>query len=331
MSDLILILPLFVFVIIGIFLAWRFRRTATRSKPVVTLTGFALSLTLTVLLIGALCFHFWYLHRPVPTPLHVLLFRGVTYIREIRTDPRPMVIHVLLIDLTAHGIRFLVTPGQPVGEYDLPARTTSQFLSEFGLQLAINGGGFHPWHSLRTWDYYPHVGDGVTIEGFASSKGHVYSTSDPDLPTLYISADNHASFERPGESPYNAISALFFIVKQSQWSQPSAKMYQDYEGLHPRTVIGLDKDAHTLILIVVDGRQPNYSEGATLEEMAAIAIKYGADVAVNQDGGGSSAMMMQSTQNTPELLNSPIDSYIPGRERAIGNHLGIFALPPDAP
>lgn len=327
MSDLILIVPTIVMLLIAILLVRRVRRTKAGLVHTLAICASSLVVVIAVLLTLSLGYRFWYFHRPQPAAVRQTLFEGVTYIRDVRTEPRPMVIHVLLIDLSTPGIGFLVTPGQPVEDFDIPARTTSQFLREYGVQLAINGGGFHPWRSVMLWDYYPHVGDGVTIEGFASSKGLVYSTSEPDFPTLYLSADNKASFGKPIGAVYNAISALFYIVKDGKWTRPSDTFYQAYGALNPRTVIALDKAAHTLILIVVDGRQPNYSEGASLEDMADIAIQYGADVAVNQDGGGSSAMVMEGSSNSPVLLNSPIDNYIPGRERALGNHLGIFARP----
>lgn len=76
---------------------------------------------------------------------------------------------------------------------------------------------------------------------------------------------------------------------------------------------------------VVDGRQPNYSEGVTLEELALLLREYGAHDAMNLDGGGSTTLVMEGDNGQPVLLNSPIDSRIPGRERAVANHLGIFA------
>src|SRR5258708_4767187 len=115
------------------------------------------------------------------------------------------------------------------------------------------------------------------------------------------------------------------ILGEGKWvglDQSSFKVVSDPE---PRTVYALDRNAHTLILIVVDGRQPNYSEGATLLELAEIATRYGAYSAMQQDGGGSSTLVEQGASGQPMVLNSPIDAFIPGRERAIGNHLGIFA------
>src|SRR5260221_140333 len=41
---------------------------------------------------------------------------------------------------------------------------------------------------------------------------------------------------------------------------------------HPRTAAGVTADGRTLILAVVDGRQKNYSAGATLPELADVMI-----------------------------------------------------------
>ena len=53
-------------------------------------------------------------------------------------------------------------------------------------------------------------------------------------------------------------------------------------------------------------------------------IDQGAHMAMSMDGGGSSTMVIEGDDGLPEILNSPIDNYIPGRERPVGNHLGIY-------
>ena len=101
----------------------------------------------------------------------------------------------------------------------------------------------------------------------------------------------------------------------------------DTDFPQPRTAVGLDKRNSKLIIVVIDGRQPGYSEGATLEELAQLMINLGAYTAMNLDGGGSSTMVMEDENQNPKVLNSPINNQIPGRERVVGNHLGIFARP----
>src|SRR3972149_7292020 len=52
------------------------------------------------------------------------LFQGVTYQRIVKNDPRPLVIHVVTIDLKADGIKTLVTAGDP-GPGPAPAAPTT--------------------------------------------------------------------------------------------------------------------------------------------------------------------------------------------------------------
>ena len=76
---------------------------------------------------------------------------------------------------------------------------------------------------------------------------------------------------------------------------------------------------------MIDGRQPGYSEGVSLGELADLMIEYGADHAINLDGGGSSTLVVEGTDGTARILNSPIHGRIPGRERPVANQLGIYA------
>src|SRR5690349_8243654 len=93
--------------------------------------------------------------RPAPVPMQLKLFDGVTYRRIIHVVPRPMVIHVVTIDTKSKSIRFLVTPPDSQSAKPLDARTTTQFLDEYGVQLAVNGDRFFPWWSHSPADYYP--------------------------------------------------------------------------------------------------------------------------------------------------------------------------------
>src|SRR3954464_12734381 len=79
----------------------------------------------TLLLVLVAAYWVWYFHRPQPAPTRRELAPGIVYVREARTEPRPVVIHRVEIDLTTPGLEFLVTPVQPTGNYDLPARKTS--------------------------------------------------------------------------------------------------------------------------------------------------------------------------------------------------------------
>jgi len=76
--------------------------------------------------------------------------------------------------------------------------------------------------------------------------------------------------------------------------------------------------------MVVDGRQEGYSEGVTFPELAELLISYGVYTGVNIDGGGSSTMIIKGVDGDARILNSPIDQNVPGNERAVANHLGLY-------
>src|SRR3990172_6482623 len=80
----------------------------------------------------------YYIIRPLPVPKEETLREGVEYQRMVRLTPRPMMIHVITINLRTSGLRFMVTPpDDPDSEKPLKARTTSQFLEEFDLDIAV--------------------------------------------------------------------------------------------------------------------------------------------------------------------------------------------------
>ncbi|HEX2905849.1 MAG TPA: phosphodiester glycosidase family protein [Phototrophicaceae bacterium] len=311
----------------GLFLAvFRLQQIKRRAKRKITrlvLTGNSLLLGIIAIFLGSsVVYQFWYTHRPVPTASQQTLFEGVTYKRDVRTVPRPLVIHVIEIDLTNDGVHFFVTPGAIGQEHPLQARTTSQFLQEFDLQIAINGDFFVPWWSNGIFNYYPHDGDPVSISGLASSEGITYSPNAANHPTLFISQQNEAQFTATDSAVFNAISGNLIFIESGKPIIPGGDYHRD---LHPRTAIALNQDGTKLLLIVVDGRQPNYSEGVSMFELAEIALGYNGYTALNLDGGGSTTLVMEGENGQPILLNSPIDQRIPGRERPVANHLGLYA------
>jgi hypothetical protein len=261
--------------------------------------------------------------RPAPIPLKRTLYEGVIYRRVVQLTPRPMIAHVIVIDTKVSNIALLVTPPDSDGELPLKARTTSQFLDEFGVQIAINGDGFDPWWSNGPADYYPHVGDSVVPLGLTASRGKIYTEGVPkDVgtePTFFISRSNGLSFNKRPDRIFQAISGDRMLLQQGQISADLEAGEPD-----PRTAVGLNKNGRYLFLVVVDGRQPFYSEGATFTQLAQLMIDQGAYVAMSLDGGGSSTLVVEGENGEPVILNSPIDNYIPGRERPVANHLGVY-------
>lgn len=97
---------------------------------------------------------------------------------------------------------------------------------------------------------------------------------------------------------------------------------------HPRSAVGWDATGRRLLLVTVDGRQPGYSAGMTLRELARTMHALGASDALNLDGGGSTTLVLgrsdRERRPVVQVLNHPSDREN-GRvvERAVANALMI--------
>ena len=265
-------------------------------------------------------------------------FVGVTHIERLEKSPRPLVMHIIVIDLTAPGIRFRVTPHS--GPLDTVKETTRQFLTKQRAQIAVNAHYFEPWPP-------PNPDPGTAdLVGLAASDGDVYSPFDghppkpyairPDAPGLNIDANNKAGLVHRNPSDpsgytaaepaalYNAVSGNAQILINGRVAN-AAGAWND--TLNPHTAIGLAPE-RTLILFTVDGRQAGVSEGMTIREVADLLKNdYGVAEAIHLDGGGSTTLCMADP--TPRVVNIPVGlNNVPGTERLVGCNLAIFAIAP---
>jgi hypothetical protein len=277
---------------------------------------------LSVLLLLYAAFHAWARLRPQPPSLTRELWPGATYIRESTRTPHPMVIHIVKIDLRRPEFEFFVSPGDPNAKLPLKGSNTSDFLRKYGLNLAINADFFYPWRSVHLLSYYPHVGDPVSVQGFAMSNGVTYQTKHPRQPppTLNISRTNKVWIGAPTAETFNAVSGMWLVGHgKSAWVH-NPTVDRDY---NPRVAVGVSQDGNMLIIGIVDGRQPNVSEGISLPSLADLMIMQGAYQALNLDGGGSAILAIKPPNGHEEVLNCPIDCGIPYRERVVANQLGM--------
>jgi hypothetical protein len=97
----------------------------------------------------------------------------------------------------------------------------------------------------------------------------------------------------------NAVVGLRFLVRNGQTTGAS-------DGARaPRTAIGVRANG-TVVLYTADGRQPGYSAGLTLSEVAARLIDMGCVTAIELDGGGSTAMIARLPgERDAKLVNRP--------------------------
>lgn len=248
------------------------------------------------------------------------LFQGINMAQIAQPGPAPLRVYAVRIRLGCEGIRFLVTPdnGQKPAETD--AARTSTFARKHGCQVAINGSPFSPVPNRE--------GEPIDIVGLSLSRGDAYSEAHPRFGALVLTADNRARISAPPidlTDARNGLGGFGLLLDEGRNLGEDAKR-------HPRTAVGLSQDGRMLILMVIDGRQPGRSIGATTRETAAWLAWFGAHNALNLDGGGSSVLVVADDNGQPRIVNTPVHGPLPGLERPVGNHLGVFAAPlPDGP
>jgi exopolysaccharide biosynthesis protein len=249
------------------------------------------------------------------------------------------------VDLTDPRVSFVVTGPAEKRDADPPGTEahlvpTDVWAAREGVDLAVNGGFF------ARLDAGPETPGGwkddmpVDVVGLSRSDGRTVSpprrAGEPE-PALLVDETKDgrscpcvvrpalATTETDLEGVEDAIGGM-----GPRNGQPGTLLVENGENRgataqvapaqrHPRTAAGVSRDGRTLLLLVVDGRQPGWSVGVTLSDLAAMMIEAGAWNAVNLDGGGSSAMWWREAAAEGRVLNRPSD----GRVRPAANHLGV--------
>jgi hypothetical protein len=248
--------------------------------------------------------------EPTPTPegppVSLLeefeqLFPGIYYKREANTTPRTFIAHIVVVDLSKRNINLMVTPEEGLGT------TTSRFLLNYDLQLAINGDGFFEKE------------DPI---GLAAYKGKVYSEASGG-PTIFILKNGEVKIggNPPEKKIWYAISGSHILVRRGRVNESINTCVQQMVycvDLAPRTSVGISAGNY-MIIILVEGPASEPRDALTLQELAKLHIELGSVEAIAMDGGGSTTLVVD-TGNGVEILNNPSD----GSEREVANHLGIY-------
>jgi len=230
------------------------------------------------------------------------LFRGVSTMNA-NVDGRAAAI--VRIDLSDPGIEFVTTPpcagctpntGSGV---EVPAQTTSSFLTSSGAQIAINANR-----------------DGVSGAnasnlGLAVSNGVLVSPDQAGNDALLIQAGNIASIVTGGTADLtgviNAVAGTAgAILKDGAYTGVTDNQSANRSGL------GLSSDG--LYLYLLKGQNINF------EQEALLFFALGADDAINLNGGQSASLYYAGFSGAAELLDT-------GADRAVGTNLGIKARP----
>lgn len=266
------------------------------------------------------------------------LYQGITYSRLVERVPRPQVVHLLEIDLTASGIKPFSTPGLDKTQVRLPeeenrqtrAQRTSDFLQTHQLQLAVNANFFFPFEEISPWNYEPRTGMPTSVIGVAISDGEMVSLPHPRYSALCLwEGRAEIVWEQPcPEGTQQGVSGQPLWLKASPPPETMAFVADKLKSskAYPLTIAALNQDGTRLWLLLSDGKQPLYSEGTTIKEASEILKALGAVSAVQLDGGGSTTLA-RDVDGSPKIMNAVIHAKIPGLERPVANHLGFYADP----
>lgn len=191
--------------------------------------------------------------------------------------------------------------------------TTSEAVKRLSGVFGINGGGFATSTKDGTARLVP--------LGNTMIKGELVGDFIPSYNDL-----SFAGFTKKGK----LVGGIYYkeeeLKKSQAWQGVSfvpvlIKNWQPVEipkkwarQRQPRTVLGQYPNGD-LFFIVVDGRQSNWSQGISLEEMQVTLMRLGVMEAFNLDGGGSSSLVFQG-----KVLNKPSD----GKERSISTNIIIL-------
>lgn len=177
--------------------------------------------------------------------------------------------------------------------------TVSNIAKDNDAVAAINAGGFHDPNG---------TGTGRLPYGFIMQDGNYVIGKDvgPDEAVDFVGFTKQGNliagtYTKTELADMDAAEGITFgppLIVDGQ------KMITDGDGgwgIGPRTAIGQKKDG-TVIFLVIDGRQPGYSTGATLRDVQDVLYEEGCYIAANLDGGSSTTLYYNG-----KVVNKPAD------------------------
>lgn len=181
--------------------------------------------------------------------------------------------------------------------------TTMEAVQRTGALLGINGGGFYT--EMRAGKpYMVHIGnvviDGKLITPFNGYPGNLCFAG-VNKSGRVIGGIMSNKEDLMALNPWQGVSFIPVLIKNGV-SQPIPAEWAKTK--QPRTIMGEYANGD-LIMIVVDGRQSDWSSGVTLERLLEKLVELGVKEAYNLDGGGSSTFIYGN-----EVLNRPSDGKL---------------------
>jgi len=211
---------------------------------------------------------------------------------EAKDTPRPVRMHFTRIDLLDTNCEvFTIISDAPAdgGTAEAILEDPEKLAADNSVLAAVNANGFQSLKTTKTQDDNNWSrGRPINIVGLVISNGIVRSKQSGKHFALWFDFENKPHIGNPdtNDRPREAVSDLSGLLVHK-----GETVNDNNERLHPRTLIGYDKTRRWFFFAVVDGRQPEYSEGMYLSESAELMKNLGCYEAIAMDGGASSIMI----------------------------------------
>ncbi|MCQ2380547.1 MAG: phosphodiester glycosidase family protein [Victivallaceae bacterium] len=256
---------------------------------------------------------------------------GMLFLRLALQKPCTQKVCILRIDVSNPKLRFTATRRDPLWGRPMPDRqgmtirtkrvTTADFMMEcrsrrLDLVAAFNAAPWVPWEKPFNHRYGDPSGVNIT-------DGIVITDHRGKSPAFVVYKNRALDIvDEVPVSDYGKIkvaaSGFSIVLRKDSVIAPDSDMTR-----HPRMGYGLSADKKYFYVITVDGREPGWSDGATLKELALLFVDAGAADAINMDGGGSTTLCLyDANKEIPVMMNHHKGN---GR-RNVASNIGVYVV-----
>ncbi len=261
---------------------------------------------------------------------------GMKYLHITIDEPRLMENYLVRVDMSTPSLRVTGTGrsvdwGKSMSDVtnrvviiDTLRQKTRDFLNQHrsrgtNMVLAVNTAPWNPWE-------HPFTHRHARLAHLSVLNGQVVSHTNKRGPMLVVYTNNVAVITNAlddADIPNVAVAHPGFSIIMRGGTILATRPKDRPAKLAPRTSFGTSADGRYLYILVVDGRQLNYSHGADMVDLAVMMKAAGAVDAINVDGGGSSTLVYHDVQKN-ETFNA--NRHDPNRKyyRNVALNIGFW-------
>ena len=281
-----------------------------------------------------------YTHWILSKETHSQLLDGLDYYEQLFYDDEglPYRVYTLIVDTN----KYTFDMGTANDGVDYTLTMAQKQTSQQHMQAAVNNGK-NVVAAINT-DFFD-IEDGYLLDdnhpfGLTIKEGFVISTGSLDCrpmvgnnennrPFFGVDKDNNAIIAMESEYKGQAMldtletacGGAYILCEEGKTNFFKLQYNIIHGGINPRAVAGFREDG-TVILMVIDGRQPKHSNGNSLLQTSLLMHRFGASDAILFDCGGSANLVLRDpATNVYTTANKPSD----GKLRKIYNSLLVVA------